>query len=173
MKTLFRALAGVLIAFAAITLIGAPAYAAGPVVATSVAFAFTLDPLTVVQFVIAFVMPVLVGLVTTRVTSGARKAWLLAALTLASSVLFELARSLQDAATFDLGVALVAALPTFVVSVAGYYGLWKPTGVATAAQNVGTIPVATAAGTERMTRAQYRRAIAAGTLEQKPEEGRG
>lgn len=173
MKTLLRALAGVLIALAAITLIGAPAYAAGPVVATSMAFAFTLDPLTLVQFVTAFIMPVLVGLVTTRVTSGARKAWLLAGLTLASSLLFELARSLQDATTFDLGVALTGALPAFVVSVAGYYGLWKPTGVTTAAQNVGTIPVATAAGTERMTRAQYRRAIAAGTLEQKPEVGRG
>lgn len=99
--------------------------------------AFTFDPLAVVQLLIAFVLPVIVGLVTTRVVSPAVKAWLLAGLALVTSLLTELARALTTAQTFDVGVALLAALPTFVVSVATYYGLWKPTGVARAAQDVG------------------------------------
>lgn len=100
--------------------------------------AFTLDPLAVVQLLIAFILPVLVGLVTSRVVSPAVKAWLLAGLALATSLLTELARALTSGAVYDVGVALMAALPTFVVSVATYYGLWKPTGVAAAAQDVGT-----------------------------------
>ncbi|MEV8028436.1 hypothetical protein [Cellulosimicrobium funkei] len=99
--------------------------------------AFTLDPLAVVQLCIAFVLPVLVGLVTTRVTSSAAKAWLLALLSLVTSLLVELARALTESVTYDLGVALLIALPAFVVSVATHYGLWKPTGISGAAQDVG------------------------------------
>lgn len=99
-------------------------------------FAFTLDPLAVVQFVISFVLPVLVGLVTTRVTSGRWKAVLLAGLTLATSLLIELARAIGAGEVYDLGAALLAALPAFVVAVAGHFGLWKPTGVSEKAQTV-------------------------------------
>jgi hypothetical protein len=91
-----------------------------------------------VQLLLAFALPVLVGLVTTRVTSPARKAWLLAGLSLLASLLLELARSLQDSSTYDLGIALLAALPAFVVSVASHYGLWKPTGVADKVQSIGS-----------------------------------
>ena len=118
----------------------APATAAEPVVrsaTTSVAVAFTLDPAAVVQLLLAVVMPVGVGLVTTRVTSAGRKAWLLASLSLVTSLLVELGRSITAGTVFDVGVALLAALPAFVISVATHYGLWKPTGVAAAAQSVG------------------------------------
>ena len=98
---------------------------------------FTLDPLMVVQFVIAFVLPVFVGFVTTRVTSGGVKAWLLAGLSLVTSLAVELARALSAGEVYDLGFALFAALPAFVVSVAGHYGLWKPAGVAEKVQSVG------------------------------------
>jgi len=99
--------------------------------------AFTLDPLTVVHLAVAFVLPVLVGLVTTRVTSSATRAWVLAALTLVTALLVELGRALESGTTYDVGVALLAALPAFVISVSTYYGLWKPTGVTDAAQGVG------------------------------------
>lgn len=157
MKTLTRALFGALLALAAVTVLGAPAYAAGPVTMAAFQVAFTLDPLTIVQLLVAFVLPVLVGLVTTRVTSGARKAWLLAGLSLITSMLLELARALTAGTTYDAGIALLAALPAFVVSVATYYGLWKPTGIAAAAQDVGTVQVTGDDGAApRMTRAQYR-----------------
>lgn len=102
--------------------------------------AFTLDPATVVQLLIAFILPVLVGLVTTRVTSGALKAWLLAGLSLVTALLVELARALTAGETYDLGVALLTALPAFVVSVASHYGLWRPTGVTEKAQETLVTP---------------------------------
>ena len=136
MKTLYRAALGVLAALFVVTLIGAPAYAADAPT-TPAAVAFTLDPATVVQLMIAFILPVLVGLVTTRVTSSAVKAWLLAGLSLVTSLLVELGRALASGTTYDLGVALLAALPAFVVSVSTYYGLWKPTGITAAVQDVG------------------------------------
>lgn len=104
----------------------------------SVAVAFTLDPMMVVQLVLAVVLPILVGLVTTRVTSAGTKAWLLAGITLVTSLLTELARAISSGGTYDLGVALLVAIPAFAISVASHYGLWKPTGVAGAAQDIGS-----------------------------------
>jgi len=98
--------------------------------------AFTLDPALVVQMLLAFIMPVVVALVSTRVTKSNVRSWLLAGLTVVTSLLTELARSIATNTTFDVGLALLAALPAFVVSVSTYYGLWKPTGVADAAQGV-------------------------------------
>lgn len=98
--------------------------------------AFTLDPATIIQIVLTVVLPIVVGLVTTRVTDSAVKAWLLAGLTLATSLAAELLRAVQSGETYDLGVGLLAALPAFGLSVALHYGLLKPTGVAAAAQSV-------------------------------------
>lgn len=105
-------------------------------VAQTPAIAFTLDPALVVQMLLAFIMPVVVALVSTRVTASNVRSWLLAGLTVVTSLLTELARSIATDTTFDVGLALLAALPAFVVSVSTYYGLWKPTGVADAAQGV-------------------------------------
>lgn len=138
MKTLYRAVLGALAALFAVTLIGAPAYAADGSTAPTVAF--TLDPLAVVQLLIAFILPVLVGLVTTRVTSGALKAWLLAGLSLVTALLVELARALTAGETYDLGIALLTALPAFVVSVSSHYGLWRATGVTDWAQSKVVTP---------------------------------
>lgn len=127
-----------IVAFAALTH-AAPASATEPAPAhtADVVVGFTLDPSTVVQLLIAFVLPVLVGLVTTRVTSPSTKAWLLAGLTLVTALLVELERAITTDEVFDIGVALLTVLPAFVVSVATHYGLWKPTGVIGAAQSVG------------------------------------
>ncbi|WP_264032188.1 hypothetical protein [Cellulosimicrobium sp. SH8] len=125
-------------AFLTVTATSATAVALDTGTATAPpAFAFTLDPATVVQILVAIVLPVLVGLVTTRVTSGAAKAWLLAALSLVTSLLVELGRAVAQGVTYDFGVALLAAIPAFVVSVATHYGLWKPTGVTDKVQAVG------------------------------------
>ena len=97
---------------------------------------FTLDPAVVIQLVLTTVMPIAVGLVTTRTTSGAVKAWLLAAFTLVTSILTQLGAALASGTSFDLGMALLAAIPAFAISVATYYGLWKPTGIGKAAQDV-------------------------------------
>lgn len=99
-------------------------------------FVFTLDPILVVQLLLAVILPIIVGLVTTRVTSGAKKAWLLAGLTLVSTILTGIGVALNENTVFDLGQAILLAIPSFAISVATYYGLWKPTGVGAAAQDV-------------------------------------
>jgi len=133
MKTLLaRAVLGVVLTVWALFALAAPAQAA----AGAPAVAFTLDPATVVHILVAFVLPALVGLVTTRVTKPAVKAWTLAGLSLLTSLLIEAGRALTAAATYDLGVALLAALPAFVVSVASYHGLLKPTGITARAQDM-------------------------------------
>ena len=99
-------------------------------------FAFTLDPAAVIQLLLAVILPVIVGLVTTRTTNSSTKAWLLASLALVTSLLTGWGDAVAHHAVFDLGVALLGAIPTFVISVATHFGLWKPTGVAEAAQEV-------------------------------------
>jgi hypothetical protein len=95
---------------------------------------FTMDPATVVQFLIAFVLPLLVGLVTRQTVSAGVKAVLLAGLNLALSLLTELGRALSAGQVYDLGAALFLALPAFVMSVGGHFGIWKPTGTSEKAQ---------------------------------------
>lgn len=97
-----------------------------------------MNEVSVLTLVIGTVLPIVVGLVTTRVTSGAVKAWLLAGLTLVTTVLQAMLLASQSGIAFDLGAILVAAVQQFIVSVAIYYGLWKPTGIAGAAQDVGS-----------------------------------
>jgi hypothetical protein len=148
-----RALAVLLAAVLLVLLSPVVAHAAADPAAPAVAF--TVDPAGLVQLALAFVLPVLVGLVTKRVTSSAVKAWLLAGLTLATSLLVELGRALEAGSTFDLGAALFLALPAFVVSVATHYGLWKPTGVSARVQAVGSDDAAAAGGYGSSTQITY------------------
>lgn len=97
---------------------------------------FNLEPALVIQLLLTVIMPIAVGLVTTRTTSGAAKAWLLAGLTLATSIITGIGNAIAENVPFDLGAALLLAIPAFAISVATYYGLWKPTGVGKAAQDV-------------------------------------
>lgn len=97
---------------------------------------FTVDPAVVIQLLLAVILPIVVGLVTTRITRSSIKAWLLAGLTVATALLTGLGDAVASNAVFDLGKALFLALPQFCISVAMYYGLWKPTGIGGAAQDV-------------------------------------
>lgn len=81
------------------------------------------------------VLPVLVGLVTTRVTSPGTKAVLLLALSTLNGFLVELA---DHDASYSIGTAAVLSLVSFGTGVLTHFGLWKPTGVSAKAQDVGT-----------------------------------
>jgi len=81
---------------------------------------------------ISVVLPVLVGLVTTRVTHAGTKAVLLLALTAANGFLVELA---NPGPGWDAGTALVLTLVSFGVATLSHFGLWKPTGVSARAQD--------------------------------------
>lgn len=98
--------------------------------------AFTLDPALVIGLLVSTVLPLLVGLVTTRVTHGGIKAVVLAALALVTSLLTELGVAVANGTTYDIGQGLLLAIPTFLIAVGMHYGLWKPVGAANAAQGV-------------------------------------
>jgi hypothetical protein len=99
-------------------------------------FIFTLDVAIITQTILAVFLPIAVGLVTTRVTSSAKKAWLLASLSLVTSFLTQLGAAQAAHTAFDVGIALISVVPAFAISVATYYGLWKPTGVGQMAQDI-------------------------------------
>ncbi|RSS59776.1 hypothetical protein [Streptomyces sp. WAC01280] len=81
---------------------------------------------------ISVVLPVLVGLVTTRVTHAGTKAVLLLALSVLNGFLVELA---APGPGWHAGTAAVLALVSFATGVLSHFGLWKPTGLAGKAQD--------------------------------------
>ncbi|WP_434593222.1 hypothetical protein [Streptomyces sp. A5-4] len=92
----------------------------------------TLDAAYWYALLISFVLPVIVGLVTTRVTHAGTKAVLLLALVAVESFIVELT---AGGPGWDIGSALVLTLVSFVMAVAAHFGLWKPTGVTRRAQD--------------------------------------
>lgn len=99
---------------------------------------FNIPLFQVFTLLAAVVFPLLVGLVTNRETNPGRKAVLLAGLAVLISLCTELAAALQTGATYNLGMALLTGLGSFLVAVAMHYGLWKPTGVAEKLQGIGS-----------------------------------
>lgn len=98
---------------------------------------FTLPLPVLLGLLSGVVMPVLVGVVTARVTNSSLKAVLLAALAFGTQLAIELGEALSSGAPYDLGLALVSGLGTFIVAVAIHFGFWKPAGVSAAVQSVG------------------------------------
>lgn len=99
---------------------------------------FHPDGWAVLGFILSTVLPLLVGLVTTRATHAGAKAVLLLALASANGLLTELASSHAQGQAYDLWAGLLAALTSFVIGVALHYGVWKPIGASGAAQDVGS-----------------------------------
>lgn len=92
----------------------------------------TLDRAYWLGLLVSVILPVLVGLVTTRVTSAGTKAVLLLALSTANGLVVEIA---APGPGFDLGTAAVLALVSFGTGVLAHFGYWKPAGVSGKAQD--------------------------------------
>jgi small basic protein len=99
---------------------------------------FHLDLLTILTLVVGIILPLVVGLVTKVVTSPNVKAIILALLTVVIAFGNELIAALTSHETYDVGAALVKFVGLFLIAVGFHFGLWKPTGVATKAQAVGS-----------------------------------
>ncbi|MFJ3201029.1 hypothetical protein [Streptomyces sp. NPDC086989] len=91
-----------------------------------------LDKAYWLGLLVSVVLPVLVGLVTTRVTSAGTKAVLLLALSTLNGLLVEVA---NPGPGFDLGTATILSLVAFGTGVLAHFGLWKPAGVSGKAQD--------------------------------------
>lgn len=89
-----------------------------------------LNTVQVASLLVGVFIPILVGLVTKRVTAASTKALLLAGLSAVSGFFTEYINS----ANFHWQQALLTTIVTFVIAVATHYGLWVPTGVTAKAQ---------------------------------------
>lgn len=94
-----------------------------------------VDPAQVLNLFAAVIFPVLVGLVSTKMTRSGTKAALLAGLSVVSGIATEAGAAIADGTQYDLGSALLVGLGAFVIAVATHYGFWKPTGVSGKAQD--------------------------------------
>jgi hypothetical protein len=92
-----------------------------------------LDAAYWLGLLVSVVLPVLVGLVTTRVTNAGIKAVLLLALSTATGLVTEYAGP-HDAG-YSVGTAAVLALVSFGTGVLSHFGFWKPVGVSGRAQD--------------------------------------
>ena len=86
--------------------------------------------------VVSVLLPILVSLITTKVTSPTVKAIALLLLSLITSIISAAISALNSGTAFDLWGALYTFGTVFIIGVASFFGLWKPTGVADAAQKV-------------------------------------
>lgn len=86
----------------------------------------------VIGLLVTVVLPILVGLVTTRVTSAGVKATLLLALTAATGFLVELGNAGPD---YNVANGVFYAVVGFVIAVAMHFGFLKPTGISGKAQD--------------------------------------
>ncbi|MFD5814427.1 hypothetical protein [Streptomyces sp. NPDC127038] len=93
----------------------------------------SLDKAYWLGLLVSVVLPVLVGLVTTKVTHAGVKAVLLLALSSVTGFVTEYAGP-HDAG-YSVGTAAVLALVSFATGVLSHFGFWKPVGVAAKAQD--------------------------------------
>ncbi|AZF98647.1 holin [Arthrobacter phage Chridison] len=91
---------------------------------------FHFDVWTLLQFFLGPVLPLIVGLITTRMTAGNKKSLLLLALSVVSSALTELLSWYLGGreGVFDVFQWLVMAVMSFVVGVGLHFGLYKTPG---------------------------------------------
>lgn len=98
----------------------------------------SFDLLTILTLIVGTVLPLIVGLITKVVTSPNVKAILLALITVVIAFGNELIAALTSHETYDVGSALLKFVGLFLIAVGFHFGLWKPTGVAVKAQEVGS-----------------------------------
>lgn len=93
----------------------------------------------ILSLVVTVVLPLVVGLVTKRSMPAGVKAVLLLGLTVATQAITTALEAINSGAAFEWKALASNIVVGFVVAVAAHYGLWKPTGAATAAQNTGPV----------------------------------
>ena len=83
------------------------------------------------------VFPLLVALVTKRVTNAAAKGLLLTGISVVAGLLAEISTALSTGESFDPVAWLVVTLTALVAGQVTYQAIWKPTGATRALQEVG------------------------------------
>lgn len=86
---------------------------------------FNIDWILVLQFALATVLPLAVGIVTTKVTAPNVKAVVLAFFALLAGIGTEILNALVNATPYDVGAGLLTAGASFIVAVAIHFGVWS------------------------------------------------
>lgn len=86
---------------------------------------FNIDWILVLQFVLATLLPLAVGIVTTRVTAPNVKAVVLAFFALLAGIGTEIVNALIAEQAYDIGAGLFRFGTIFVVAVATHFGVWS------------------------------------------------
>ncbi len=76
---------------------------------------------------VQFVLPMLVGLVTTKETNRGRQFALLTGLTLVATVITQVIEQHEKGLQINIVQIVVSAVVNLVVSLLSHYGVWKPT----------------------------------------------
>jgi hypothetical protein len=92
---------------------------------------------TVIGLLVSVILPLLVGLVTKRMTDSGVKAGLLALLAALTGVLTEFGNALIQGQPFNIAMAIVMVIVAFITGVGMHFGLFKPIGASAAVQAVG------------------------------------
>lgn len=95
---------------------------------------FEFNWITLLTFLVAILLPLLVGLVTKLDTKPGRRAILLALFAALAGFLNELITALTTGGAFNVSEAIFLWLGVFIISVAAHFGILKPTGLSTKAQ---------------------------------------
>lgn len=96
----------------------------------------TISLAQLISLLVGTVLPVVVAVVTARVSHPGVKAVTLLALAAVSSFLSEWLVAINTAAVFDFSQAGLGVLVTFVAAVAAHFGWWKPIAVTGSAGTV-------------------------------------
>jgi hypothetical protein len=98
---------------------------------------YTLNLVGILLLFINVVLPLLVALVTRSSTPSSVKGVLLLALSAVSVLLTQWYDSAQAGEVIDWKTTLYNAVIAFVIAVASYFGLWRPTQVRARLQAIG------------------------------------
>lgn len=88
-----------------------------------------LDGWASLNVALQFILPLLVGLVTTKLTGRSTQFVLLGALTLLATVGAQVLAAHADGTALNLVQVIVVAVVNFAVSLLAHYNVWKPTGL--------------------------------------------
>jgi hypothetical protein len=103
-------------------------------------YGFTPDLGGLLGLILTVVLPIIVGLVTTRSTSPAAKALLLLTLAAAKTVTEAWLMAVNKGVDFALVPVLLSVAVNFGIATAMHFGLYRPAGVSAAAQAIGSHP---------------------------------
>lgn len=98
---------------------------------------FSLPPALIIGLIVTVVLPLIVGLITNANISASWKSVILALLAAATGLGTELLAAVQSGSQYDLGNGVILALTSFLIAVGLHFGIYKPTGAASALQAVG------------------------------------